>query len=65
MKDSMGKIAVAPEKLGVSDKAGKKGAGIGGSDLAEGLSSHKGFDAKDMYSPDESMNRMPKGSDRI
>lgn len=65
MKNSTGKIAVAPEGLHVSNKAGKKGGGMGGSDLSEGISSHKGYNSKEMYSPDESLNRMPKGHDRI
>lgn len=65
MKNSTGKIAVAPEGLKVSDNAAKKGSGMGGSDLGEGISSRKGFNSKEMYSPDESLNRMPKGHDRI
>ena len=50
-----GKVAVAPQALGVGGKKGKKGGDWGkGSDLAEGVSAmSKAGSMVDMYSPDE------------
>ena len=62
-----GKVAVAPQSLGVGgNKVGKRGGDwSSGSDLAEGVSAREGVQVKDMYAPDEDKNRMKKGHDRI
>lgn len=61
-----GKVAGKQDGMMVGDKVGKRSDSWSkGSDLTEGVSARESCSVKEMYSPDEDKNRMPKGHDRV